>query len=258
MFIRNTFIVVALAALTGPVHATLLLDINADGTNRDATTAHFEAAAGLAASSLSGDLITTFDLNGANVTTPNFDQTVDNIRIQVNNGTSTIFGDADGWFGAGSDNNLLEDGLFLRHASTDPSALITLSGGGLGLAANRTYELYLFAGRSQGHVTTFTFDVNDPADPSLGTMMTVDPPVVGGDNTLGTALFTFNTGATAPSALGIQWSGAQNVNGNQDAVFSGFALRDLGVIPEPGTAGLTLMGLLMLVALRGRWAWSRR
>jgi len=204
----------------------VLADINADGTDRTATSAHFEAATGLTGGTFSGDSVTAFpnsDPGGGP-----FSQTVNNITIAV----SGITNDADNWFGSGSDNNLLDDGLYYRDTEADPSALITLSGSGLGLAANRHYELYLFAGRSQGHETTFTFDVNDPQDPSSGVSINVDPPVVGGDNTPGTALFTFDTGATAPSSLVIQWDGSQNVDGNQDAVFSGFVLRDIGAAPD--------------------------
>ena len=222
--IRVMTVLISLTAAL-PASAAVLVDINADGTNLTGTTAHFEAATGLAAGTFGGDSITAFNLNGANVVTPSFDQTVDNVRIQVNNGTSTIFGDADNWFGGGANNNWLEDGMFLRHTSTTPSARISLSGSGLGLAANRQYELYLVAGRSQGHETTFTFN---------GTSIHTDPPVIAGDNTLGTAGFTFETGASAPPELRVKWDGAQNVNGNQDAVFSGFALRDIGA--ADGTA----------------------
>lgn len=215
---------------TTPVSVSaVLVDINADGTNRNAMTADFEAATGLSAGTFSGEPVNHFPNN--NPGGGPFSQAVNGITIQV----SDISNDADNWFGAGSDNNLLDDGLYHRDGSADPTALIALSGSGLGLEPLRVYELYLFAGRSQGHETTFTFDPNDPLDPSGGLAIDVDPPVVGGDNTLGTALFTFATGAIAPSSLVIQWDGARHINGNQDAVFSGFALRDIGVIPEPST-----------------------
>jgi hypothetical protein len=215
---------------TTPVSVSaVLVDINADGTNRNAMTADFEAATGLSAGTFSGEPVNHFPNNEPGGGP--FSQTVNGITIQV----SDISNDADNWFGAGSDNNLLDDGLYHRDAGADPTALITLSGAGLGLEPLRVYGLYLFAGRSQGHETTFTFDVNNLLDPSGGVAIHVDPPVVGGDNTLGTALFTFATGSIAPSSLVIQWDGAQHIDGNQDAVFSGFALREIGVIPEPST-----------------------
>ncbi len=200
----------------------VLADINADGTSRTATTADFEAAAGLGGGTFGGESVIAFpnsDPGGGP-----FSQTVSDITIAVSN----ISNDADGWFGGGSDNNLLEDGLYHRGTGADPTATITLSGGGLGLAANRRYDLHLFAGRSQGHETTFAFDDNDPEDPSGGITFHTDPPVLGGDNTLGTALFTFDTGTNVPSSLAIQWDGSQDVDGDHDAVFSGFALRDIG------------------------------
>ena len=218
------------AALEGAARAAVLVDINADGTARIATNAHFEAAAGLAAGTFAADMVSHFDLNGPDVASLAFDQTVDDIRIQATSTISTIAGDADGWFGAGSNNNLLEDGLFVRHTGQDPSGTLTLSGSGLGLAADRRYQLFLFAGRNQGHETTFTFDVNDPEDPTGGTAIHTDPPVVGGDNTPGTAQFTFETGTNAPASLVIQWDGAQHSDGNQDACFSGFALREIGTV----------------------------
>jgi len=191
----------------------VLVDLNADGTGRNAVTADFEATMGLAAGSLDAIPVTVFPNN--NPAGGAFSQTVNNITIVV----SDITGDADNWFGAGSDNNLLDDGLYYRRSGVNPTALITLSGSGLRLAANRQYELYLFAGRSQGHETTFTF---------AGTAIATDPPVIGGDNTLGTAHFTFETTGTVPSSLEIQWDGLANNNGNQDAAFSGFVLRDMG------------------------------
>jgi hypothetical protein len=247
-----TLIAIALSIL--PATAAVLVDINADGTNRDASEANFEAAMSLAVGELSGSSLTTFDLNGSNVTTPNFDQTVDNIRIQVNNGTTTIFGDADGWFGgATSPNNLLEDGLFMRHTGTDPAATITLSGTGLDLAPFRRYELSLFAGRSQGHETLFRFNPSAPLAPAGGVSIDTDPPVIGGDETLGTAQFTFATGEV-PTALVLRLEALQHVNGNQDAVFSGFALREVGTatVPEPGTTALLVTGILMISGLRRR------
>ena len=208
----------------------VLADINADGTSQTATPAHFEAATGLAGGTFSGAPVIAFpnsDPGGGA-----FSQTVHNITIQV----SDITNDADNWFGGGSDNNLLDDGLYHRDTGADPTALITLSGSGLGLAANRRYELYLFAGRSQGHETTFTFDVNDPQAPSGGMVIHTDPPAVGGDNALGTVLFMFDTGTNAPASLVIQWDGSRDIDGNQDAVFSGFALRDIGAAGSDTTA----------------------
>ena len=219
-------------ALTGSVRAAVLVDINADGTDRDGATADFDAATGLAGGMFGGDSVTVFPNDSADDPHP-IDRTVGNIRLQITDSTTTATGDADGWFGGGTDNDLLEDGFYMRHTSADPTGLITLSGSGLGLSANQWYELYLFAGRSQGHETTFTFDVNDPSDPSGGTAVHTDPPAVGGDNTLGTAKFTFKTGATPPASLVIKWDGAQHVNGNQDACFSGFVLRE---IPAPTVA----------------------
>ncbi len=106
--------------------AAVLVDLNADGTARTGTTAHFEAATGLAGGTFGGDTVTHFDLNGPNVATLAFDQTVDNIRVQANSTVSTLAGDADGWFGGGTDNNLLEDGLFVRDTPADPTGPATL------------------------------------------------------------------------------------------------------------------------------------
>lgn len=237
--LKGTIAAVAIVAFTGSAHAAILADINADGTNRTASVTDFEEAAGLPIGTFSGDSVTAFPNNdpggGA------FSQAVNNITIAI----SDITNDADNWFS--TNNYLLDDGLYHRDGAADPTALITLSGSGLDLAANTTYDLYLFAGRKQGHLTVFTFDVNDPSDPAGGTAIDVDPPIDGGDETLGTAKYTFSTGASAPSSLVIQWDGGKHVNGNQDAVFSGFALQ---VIPEP--ASLTLLGLGGLLMLRGR------
>lgn len=223
----------------------VLVDINADGTNRNATTSDFESAAGLANGTFAGNSITFFPNN--NPSGGAYSQTVGDITIAV----SDITSDADGWFGAGSDNNLLEDGLFHRDTTGDPSSLITLSGEGLGLEANREYELYLFAGREQGHETDFTFDPSDLDDPSGGITISTSAPN-SGDETLGTALFTFITGSAVPSELVIRWDGAQNINGNQDAVFSGFALREVGVVPTPAALPAGLVAMAILASRRRR------
>jgi len=238
---------VAAAALCPPTaSAATLVDLNADGTARNATLADFEAATGLPSGTFSGDSIVFFPNNdpGGGF----FTQTVSGITVEV----SQITNDADGWFGAGTDNNLLDDGLFHRDGSADPTATITLSGPGLGLLSQAAYDLYLFAGRSQGHETAFTFDPANPSNPSSGTMIAVEPPVVSGDNTLGTARFGFDTLFGAPSSLAIRWDGQQNISGNQDAVFSGFALVQTGQVPEPST------GVLIFVALAGASRLRRR
>lgn len=199
----------------GEVFSSVLADINADGTNRTASSADFEAAIGLAAGTLSGDPVLVFgrtEEGGA------YSETVSDVTLAI----SDKSGGADNWFGSGSDNNLLDDGFFNSGATP---RTITLSGSGLRLAANRQYELYLFAGRSQGHDTTFRFDVNNPGNPSGGVGIDTEPPVVGGDNTLGTAQFTFATGATPPVSLVIDWD--EHAPG-VDPVFAGFALRDIG------------------------------
>ena len=230
-------------ALASHATAAVLVDINADGTNRNATLANFEDAAGVSSGTFGGSSITYFpnsDPGGGA-----YSQTVDNITISIDD----ITNDADGWFGTGSNNNLLEDGLYHRDTTGDPTATVTLSGSGLGLLANTTYELYLFAGRSQGHLTSFTFDVINPADPTGGSTIAAGIPVVGGNETLGTVMYTFTTGGVAPTQLVFDWDGQQHVNGNQDAVFSGFALN---TIPEPSSALLSMIGLAGLITLRHR------
>ena len=96
MIARAPLILVAIAAMlsstlmaTLPVSAQVLVDINADGTNRNATTAHFEAATGLVAGTFSGDTVNFFPNN--NPGGGAFSQTVNNITIQV----SDITNDAD-------------------------------------------------------------------------------------------------------------------------------------------------------------------
>ena len=54
-------------------------------------------------------------------------------------------------------------------------------------------------------------------------------------------MFTFTTAGVAPTQLVLDWDGLQNTNGNQDAVFAGFALN---TIPEPSAALLGLIPLL--------------
>ena len=241
IMIRHPLILCSIALAT-QAPAAVLVDINADGTNRNATTAHFETAAGLSAGTFSGDSITYFPNN--NPGGGSYSPTVDNITINISN----IDNDADNWFGGGSDNNLLDDGIFHY---TNGTETLTLSGSGLGLSANTTYELYLFAGRnvsfSGGHDTTFTFNVSDPENFAGGTSINTDGPVVGGDETLGTAMFTFTTGVSAPSSLQIGWSGL-GADPNA-AVLSGFALR---TIPEPSSALLAILGLTGLITLRRR------
>ena len=102
----------------------VLVDINADGANRNAMTSDIESAAGLAAGTLNGEVVTLFPNN--NPGNGAYSRAVNGIKIEV----SDITSDADGWFGAGIDNNLLDDGLYHRDADADPSATITLSGDG--------------------------------------------------------------------------------------------------------------------------------
>ena len=246
MKMKKPFLLSALAAaaISPASAASVLVDINADGTNRTATAAEFEDAIGLTAGSFSGESVLVF---GGSEESGVYTQTVSNVTLAMTGKT----GAADNWFGGNSQtgagsspNNLLEDGFFL--AGNDPSTnseTITISGSGLGLVANTQYSLYLFAGRSQGHRTTFTFDSTSIA-PSI--------PVVGGDETLGTAGFTFNTGSVVPSSLVITWATNLGPNplddsGSDDAVFAGFALTTVAV-PEPSSLaliGLAGFGLLL-------------
>lgn len=210
---------------SAPPPALVLADINADGTGRTATTGDFEDAAGLAAGTFSGKTVTVF---GGNEGGGAYSETNNNVTLSM----SDKSGDADGWFGAGSNNNLLEDGFFLSAAGTKR---ITLSGSGLGLNPGRRYELYLFAGRSRdagGHNTTFTFDVYNPNDPTRGTAILAGEPTLSPlDETLGTVKFTFDTGSSIPTTLAINWtSGGSD---NEAAAFSGFALRDIGADTTP-------------------------
>jgi len=208
---------IAAAVLATNGSAAVLVDINADGTNRNATTAHFEKAMPLPTGSLSGETIVYFPNN--NPGGGAYSQTQSSVTVAV----SDITNDADGWFD--SSNYLLEDGLYNRDGGGNPSATITLSGSGLGLQPNTNYELYLFAGRRQGHETTFTFDPSDPDDASGGMAVHTSAPVPSGDETLGTARYAFQSSSTAPTSLAIGWDGVQHSDGNQDAVFSGFALQ---------------------------------
>jgi len=206
---------------------TVLADINADGTDRTATTGDFEDAAGLATGTFSGETVTVF---GGTEESGAYSETKDNVTLAI----SDKSGGADNWFGGNSQtgpgsspNNLLEDGFY--NSGFTPRT-ITLSGSGLGLTPGRRYELYLFAGRSQGHDTTFRFNVNDPENPSGGVGIDTDPPVVGGDETLGTAMFTFEIGKPPPASLVVQWD---EHDPSVDPVFSGFALRDIGIELTP-------------------------
>jgi len=230
------------------LHAqAVLVDINADGTARNATLADFEAAMGLTPGQLTGNPVTHFPNNepGGGM----FSQTVGGVTVEF----TAITNDADNWFGAGSDNNLLDDGLFLRTSNTSQSETGTLSG--FDIDPNTMYELFLFAGRSQGHETEVLFNPSDPEDPTGGIATMLDPPVVGGDNTLGTAKYEFTTGATPPGFLAFDWTAQQNVNGNQDAVFSGFALVNAGRVPEPASVAIwALLGLGSFVY----FGWRRR
>ena len=243
----RTMALLNVVLLAGTLQAqNILVDINADGTDRNATTADFEAAMGLTAGALTGNPVLYFPNN--NPPGGAYTQTVGGVTVALNNITS----DADGWFGAGANNNLLDDGLYIRGTTSAPSAQGTLSG--LSLDPNTSYDLYLFAGRSQGHETTFTFDIDNVVDPSSGVAIHTNVPVVNGDNTLGTAVYSFATDfGPAPSQLVFDIDGLQNSNGNQDAVFSGFALVNNGpaVIPEPSS--ILVWSILGLVAAGFAW-----
>lgn len=65
-------------------------------------------------------------------------------------------------------------------------------------------------------------------------------------------MFTFTTGGVAPTQLVLDWDGLQNINGNQDAVFAGFALNAATPIPEPSSALLALLATLTLLRRQRR------
>lgn len=252
MFTRNRLTILAVAAILGfasTASAAILVDINADGTNRTATVADFEDAIGLASGSFSGSSVVAF--NSAGTGSGSFNETVSDITIDV----SSISGDADGWFGGSSSpNNLLEDGFF---AAPGFDQTITLSGSGLGLAANTSYTLYLFAGRRAdfnesssgandgGHSTRFTFNSE-----SIDAGAPIFTPSEVFDETLGTVAFDFTTGGTAPTDLVVTWRGTgTGSTGADDSAFSGFALH---VVPEPSSLLLALVGLGLLAVRRRR------
>ena len=228
----------ASAMVAGSASAAVLIDINADNTARDASLNDFEDAMGLAAGALTGSTVTTYDLGNSTHSDPpnqSLDLTVDSIRLEV----SDFSAEADNWF-SGSNNLLLDDGLYMRNTPGQTTSLVTLSGTGLGLAANTTYDLYLFGGGGS-NTTTFNFDPSDLSDPSGGTAVTVGPATVG-DQEAATTKYTFTTGAVVPTEIVFSW--ADPASGG-DAALTGIAL-----VPEPGS--LALLGLGGLCVLRRR------
>ena len=143
---------------------SVLLDINADGTNSNASTTDFENAIGLPAGTLSCE--TVLDLNPGNNPADPYNDSASGVNVNV------TVADAEDWLL--QTNQLLVDGLFNPSSTTET---ITLSGS-LGLAAKTSYFLHLFAGRSTdagGNDTTFRFDVNNPGDPTNGVSIQTTP-----------------------------------------------------------------------------------
>ena len=140
----------------------------------------------------------------------------------------TISGTLSGWSNAAAD-PLKGDYVFVAAGGSDASANWQISG----LNPGNNYELMLYAG--VGRAAPITVDVN--GNGILGDDTTV---TVGAND----GLLIENIVADANGLI----IGNFLSNNGGEANWSGFQLRDITVIPEPGSASLLLLGLLTLGA----------